>query len=182
MYTTDVSWYACRTRARAEKKVFSVLEGRSIESYLPLIPRERQWADRVKRVHFPLFPGYVFARFSLSGLGEVLTAPGLTEVVGVGGRPIPVSDSELCSVRALVEGIERTGLEPHASDYLTVGEPVEVIDGPFLGLRGTLAEVRGASRVIVKLDVIRHALGVEMERRYLRPLETTRSAPQRRTA
>jgi len=149
--------------------VLAALEGRSVESYLPLVARERQWADRVKRVHFPLFPGYVFARFDLSGLGEVLRTPGLTEVVGVEGRPAPVSEQELESVRALVEGIERTGLEPHASDYLIVGEDVEVVEGPFKGLRGTLVDERGASRVVVKLDAIRQALGVEMERRYLRP-------------
>jgi transcription antitermination factor NusG len=164
-------WYACRTRSRAEKKVFAALEGRAVESYLPLVPRDREWADRVKRVHFPIFPGYVFARFEMSGMGLVLQVPGLTEVVGVEGRPIPVADDELDSVRALVEGIERTGLEPHVSDYLVVGEAVEVIDGPFRGLRGTLVDVRGATRVVVRLGVIRQALGVQMERRYLRPLK-----------
>ena len=58
-------WYACRTKARAEKKVAEVLERHSVECYLPLVERERQWADRTKRVQFPMFPGYVFARFRL---------------------------------------------------------------------------------------------------------------------
>jgi len=56
-------WYACRTRARAEKRAARLLSGNGVESYLPPIERQRQWADRKKRVAFPLFPGYVFARF-----------------------------------------------------------------------------------------------------------------------
>ena len=171
MSSTHAHWYACRTRARAEKKVFAALEGRSVESYLPLVPRDRQWADRVKRVHFPLFPGYVFARFDAGGMGRVVTVPGLTEVVGVEGRPRPVDEDELETVRVLVAGIEATGREPHPSDYLSLGEAVEVVDGPFRGMRGTLVDERGSSRVVVKLDAIRQALGVEMAREYLRPLK-----------
>jgi transcription antitermination factor NusG len=165
----EARWYACRTRSRAEKKVLTALESRRVEAYLPLIPRDRQWADRIKKVHFPLFPGYVFARFDLGGLGHVIQTPGLTEIVGVGGRPVAVSDQEIESVQALVYGVERTGLEPHASDYLVVGEAVEVIDGPFRGMQGTLLDIRGETRVVVRLGAIRQALGVEMERRYLRP-------------
>jgi len=41
----------------------------------------RQWADRKKRVGFPLFPGYVFARFELRNVHEVLHTSGLVTIV-----------------------------------------------------------------------------------------------------
>lgn len=168
-------WFAFRTRARAEKKVDRYLEGAGVERFLPLLEEEREWADRTKRIRVPLFPGYVFARATLGELGDVFRAPGLVTVVQLGGYPTPVDEEELSSVRALVEGANRTGRLPSPADYLQKGDFVQVVAGPFRGMRGVLEEIRGATRVAVRLAAIRHALGVEMERRYLRPLRPSRN-------
>lgn len=58
-------WYACHTRARHEKRVGKLLVQRGLESYLPMLVKERKWSDRSKLIEFPLFPGYVFTRFTL---------------------------------------------------------------------------------------------------------------------
>lgn len=164
-------WYACRTRARAEKKVDHLLRGRGIDSYTPLLERTRQWSDREKRVSFPLFPGYVFARFSLTRLFEIVQTPGLVNVVRVNGYPTPVRESELESIRALVEGSSLSGVEPSVCDPLHHGQQVEVIEGPFRGLSGIFVEVRGKARVVVQITAIRQAVSVEIDRRLVRPLE-----------
>ena len=75
----NARWYACRTRSRAEKQVERRLMGAGFDAYLPVLKRERQWADRKKRVDFPLFPGYVFARFELSQVHEIQATPDETE-------------------------------------------------------------------------------------------------------
>ncbi|MFQ5691192.1 MAG: transcription termination/antitermination protein NusG [Gemmatimonadota bacterium] len=162
-------WYACQTRGRTEKRVELRLARNGFESYLPLILRERKWADRTKRVAFPVFPGYVFARFPLTQLHRVLLTPGLATVVRMAGRPSPVRVEEIESIRALVEGANRTGVEPTPSDFLTEGQEVVVAEGAFSGMRGLLLEARGRSRVIVRLWAIRQAVGVEIDRRMLRP-------------
>jgi len=161
-------WYACHTRARAEKKVAERLEAAGVEPYLPLLERERQWADRVKRVRFPLFPGYVFARFDLTRLGAVVRTPGVSQVLRPSGYPTPVSEEELAAVRRLVAGANETGLLPTPVDYLEPGQQVVVVSGPFQGMRGVLVEARGASRVVVCVSAIRQAVSVEMDRRLLR--------------
>ncbi len=161
-------WYACRTRARAEKQVDRLLERTGLETYLPLVERERQWADRKKRVGFPLFPGYTFARFGLGQFLEVVQTPGLVEVVGGRQRPTPVREEELEAVRRFAQGVEETGLVPEPADWLEPGTPVLVVCGPFQGMRGHLVEVRGRSRVVVRLTAIRLAVGVEMAREHVR--------------
>ncbi len=163
-------WYACRTRARAEKQVDRLLGRTGLETYLPLVERERQWADRKKRVEFPLFPGYTFARFSMGRFLEVVRTPGLVEVVGGRERPTPVREEELEAVRRFAQGLEETGLTPEPADWLEPGTPVLVVCGPFEGMRGILTEVKGRSRVVVRLTAIRLAVGVEMERRNVRRL------------
>lgn len=163
-------WYACRTRARAEKKVDRLLTGAGVTSYVPLIERLRKWSDRSKQVTFPLFPGYVFARFSLSSLLEIVRTPNLIEVVRVNGSPTPIREEEIESIRSLVNGASGIGEEPSAHVYLVSGQEVRVIQGPFEGLRGILTEVRGKTRIVVRLEAIRQAVSVEMASHFVLPV------------
>ena len=73
------------------------------------------------------------------------------------------------SIRALVEGAQRIGDESEAHEYLTRGQDVRVVRGPFEGLRGILTEVRGKTRIVVRLDAIRQAVSVEMDSRFVVP-------------
>jgi len=161
-------WYACRTRSRAEKKVESLFARSGIEGYLPLVVQERQWADRRKRVALPLLPGYLFARFQLGKIGEVLRTPGVVAVAEPNGYPTPVREEELEAVRCLVSGVNETGRVPSSSDFLESGEEVMVQDGPFQGMRGILTEKRGKRRVVIRISALRHAISIEMERELLR--------------
>lgn len=167
----NARWYACRTRARAEKKVDRLLGSLGISSYLPLLERERQWSDRQKRVGLPLFPGYVFARFPLTQLGDVLGTPGLASIVRVNGYPTPVRENELESIRTLVDGANQAQVEPAPCDYLVRGQEVRVVQGPFQGLSGVLIEARGRTRVVVRITAIRQAVSVEMGRQFVWPLQ-----------
>jgi transcription antitermination factor NusG len=161
-------WYACRTRARAEKRVDSLMASSGIQTYLPLILRERQWTDRKKRVAFPLLPGYVFAKFPLTEIARVLKTPGVASVAQPNGYPSPIREEELDSVRRLVAGVAETGLPPVAAEVPQEGEDVEIVAGPFRGVRGLLIEVRGRSRVIVALSAIPWAVSVEVGRSMIR--------------
>lgn len=158
----ETHWYACRTRARAEKQVDRLLERVGVESYLPLVELERKWADRTKRVKFPLFSGYTFARFPLGRLLEVVRTPGLVMVVSENGAPAPIREVEMESVRRFVMGVEGTGEAPVPEDWWEPGTPILVRQGPFRGMRGCLLESRGRRRVAVKLDALKMAFSVEM--------------------
>ena len=48
---------------RAEKMVYDQLVRREIEAFLPTVQRWSRWKDRKKKIDWPLFPGYCFARF-----------------------------------------------------------------------------------------------------------------------
>lgn len=164
-------WFACRTHARAEKVVCGFLERNGFESYLPLVEEERQWSDRRKRIRRPLFSGYLFVRTALSDLRRVVRAPRLLNVVSVDGRfATPLRRGEIAAVRRLVEGANAAGRLPRPEDYLRPGEPVRVVEGPFEGLQGVLIDDRSGSRVAVKIDALRDARAVEVDRSALRPL------------
>ncbi len=167
----DPHWFACRTRHRSERKVSELLTGGGIETYLPLVERERRWSDRKTRVGFPLFPGYVFARFALGRIHEVLRLPAVSTVVRPNGYPTPVRPEELESVRRMTEGVNETGTVPTPEDYLTPGVEVVVIDGPFEGMRGILLESKGHSRVAIRIRALRQATSVEVPRGTVAPAQ-----------
>ena len=163
-------WYVCRTRARAEKQVDRLFTRSGIECYLPLIEQERQWADRKKRVAFPLFPGYTFARFDLSGIHAILRTPGVVTVIRTGGYPDPLPDDEFESIKLLAKAANETGTVLYPVEFFQSGEEVIVTSGPFEGMIGVLIETRGGSRVAVRLSAIRQATAVELNPTELRPL------------
>jgi transcription antitermination factor NusG len=148
-------WYACQTRSRSEKRVVRLLPYRDVGAYLPVVRLVRQWADRTKIVEFPLFPGYIFARFGLTELHGVLSVPGIASVVSVGGRPVPIRDAEIENIRRVAAGLAATNKRPEPQPFQR-GDPVRVIDGPFRGVLGLVIELRGRLRVLVGL----HAIGV----------------------
>ena len=163
-------WYACYTRARAEKQVAKFLEQRGIESYLPLILRERQWKDRRKVVPFPLFPSYVFGRFALPDVHAVLSTPGVSTIVRAQGQPAPIAEEELGNVRRFAQAIASTGIEPEARPLLQGGQRVRISEGPFEGVEGLVIESRGRKRVLVGITAIGQGLEIDIDTRLLKPL------------
>jgi len=139
-----------------------------VEAYLPLLAQMRQWTDRKKRVDFPLFPGYVFARFGPEQIHQVLLTPGVLTIVRSGGAPVPVRDEELESVRILLDCANAGHSAPQPVDFLELGQEVLVREGPFSGVRGVIIEDRGRTRVVVRLRALRRALSVELPRDMLR--------------
>ena len=65
--TTDTNWFAIWTRSRHEQMVREQLERKKIDAFLPTITRWSRWKDRKKKIDWPLFPGYCFARFNPAG-------------------------------------------------------------------------------------------------------------------
>jgi transcription antitermination factor NusG len=135
------------------------LQARGIDPFLPLVKHWRQWKDRRKLVAFPLFPGYCFARFPLPDRIAVLSTQGVVQIVGNQDGPIPVTESEIESVRRLVTST--LPFDPHP--YLEEGMLVEVTRGPLKGLQGVLVRKGARARLVVRITLIRQAASVEMD-------------------
>ncbi len=153
-------WFAVRTRSRHEKRVREQLEGcPGVEVFLPLWERWSRWKDRNKKVQFPLFPGYCFARFPYADRLRVLKTFGVVDLVGMKGQPEPIPQTEIDAVRTLVESALR--YDPHP--YLTQGMEVEVVRGPLMGVRGRLERKDRSARLVLSVTLIRQSVTVEID-------------------
>jgi transcription antitermination factor NusG len=153
------NWYALFTRHQHEKSVALALSNKSHEVYLPLYRSERQWQDRARQLWFPLFPCYVFIREGMDRRLQVLTTPGIIHIVGWGGQPAIVPQTQLDAVRQIIEHC--LILETHP--YLQSGDRVRVKTGPLMGLEGILTRKKGVARLVVSMEMLGRSAAVEID-------------------
>ena len=165
-------WYALYTRARHEKKVDRLLRLRDFEVFLPLVPRQRQWHDRKKVVDWPLFPGYVFARFGLAATAQVLGTPGVATVVRQDGAPAPIPDAEIENIRRLAALVPEIESLPEPTPMVRRGQFVHITRGAFKGVHGVVVQHRGGGKVLIQigLEVIAQGIKIEIEEASLREI------------
>src|SRR6267378_5914263 len=111
MAMVEPRWYAAYTCANHEKRVAAELGAREVEHFLPLYSSVRRWKDRRVNLDLPLFPGYIFVRFALRNRLRVIQIPSVVRLVGFGGYPTALPDTEMEIMRSGLS--ERLRAEPH---------------------------------------------------------------------
>ncbi len=152
-------WYAIWTRSRHEQVVRDQLERKGYDAFLPTIPRWSRWKDRKKKVDWPLFPGYCFARFDPRERLPILTCTGIVSIVSFDGEIAPIPDVEIDGIRRLVE----SDLQFDPCPLIREGMMVEVVHGPLQGVVGRLTRKGAHARLMLAVDLIGQAVSVEVD-------------------
>lgn len=153
-------WYAIVTRSRAEKKVADRLFQQNWHCYLPLIYQWKQWSDRKKKVAVPLIPSFVFVNTTEKQLFNIAQEDGVVRVLRYLGKPAIVRDDEIEILKLMTENSQLiTTIKPID---LTKGELIEVIQGPFAGLRANYICHQGKHKVIVNIEATGNYFQLEM--------------------
>jgi transcriptional antiterminator NusG len=153
-------WFAIWTRSRHEQMVRDQLQRKRIEAFLPTITRWSRWKDRKKKIDWPLFPGYCFARFDPVDALPILKCTGVVNIVSFDGKPAAIPEIELDSIRLLV-GSE---LQYDPCPMIHEGMMVSVVHGPLKGVVGRLVRKDAAkARLVLSVDLIGQAVSVEVD-------------------
>jgi transcription antitermination factor NusG len=153
-------WHAIWTRSRHEQVVREQLEQKDIEAFLPTYAKWSRWKDRRKKIDWPLFPGYCFARFHAHDRLPVLKCAGVVSIVSFeGGEPAAIPEREIESIRVLVE----SSLAFDPCPLIKEGDLVEVIHGPLKGVSGRLMRKNEKARLILSVDLIGQAVSVDVD-------------------
>lgn len=155
----EARWFAIWTRSRHESTVRQQLSAKGIEAFLPTVTKWSRWKDRKKRIDWPLFPGYCFARFAVGETLPVLTCAGVVSLVSFEGRPAPIDEHEIESVRTLVESEWRFDPCPLVRE----GSLVEVVCGPLRGVVGRLVRKGSHARLVLSVGLIGQGVTVEVD-------------------
>jgi transcriptional antiterminator RfaH len=156
--TDDLECYCLRTKPRNERLTSSFLKvENAVEVFCPCVRFERARRSGKLWVTEAMFPGYVFARFCyFSQSRKIRSTRGVVKIVNFGDVPARVAPEIISELRKAIKDQETIVIQPD----IEVGEEVNVISGPFRGLRAVVSRVMPArERVAVLLEV----LGMERE-------------------
>lgn len=159
-YDSSRQWYAIHTYSGYEEKVGESIQQR-VESvdmadkiFAVLVPKEKQIEiknGKRKIVEKKIFQGYVLVEMKMTedAWYIIRNTPGVTGFVGSGTEPTPVSEPEIAKIK------KRMGVEDpkHQINY-TIGEVVNIVDGPFKGFDGAISEIdtqKGKIKVLVSM-------------------------------
>ena len=170
--TAEMEWYSLRVISGKEKKVresiLYEMEAAGLQASVAdiLVPSQnvvemRDGKKQVRRKVF--FPGYVLIKLQLTNENRYVieNIPGLLSFVGPRGEPVPLREAEISRILGEVQGKE--GREVMAQKF-RVGDPVKVVDGPFLDFTGFVEEVNDdKQKVKVTVSIFGRPTPVELD-------------------
>ncbi len=165
-------WYALRVKPQHERTVSYALQKKGFERYVPLYKALRRWADSLKELDLPIFPGYIFCRIAPNEAPEILATPAVYQFVARGAVPAPIEEHEL----HVIQRIESAGLPVGPWPYLKEGQQVRISRGPLTGVIGLLASSTKSWHVVVNVQLLQRGVAVTVDRSDLAPLAAAATA------
>lgn len=148
---SELNWFVCYTKARAERKVQIELTSRNIEVFLPLTKTLKVWRNRQKKlISQVLFPNYIFVKTCTHEACRITQMSNIITFINCSGKPSIVSDKEIEQIKAIL----CLGTDITVETNFTIGDKVKIVEGPFIGYEGILVEQRGDSRFGLQIKVL----------------------------
>lgn len=166
----DINWFAIQTKPNQESLAAVYIERLGVEVYQPEIIKKLPIYGQTKNLKKPLFPTYIFARFSPQlYLHQIRYARGVRRVVTAGETPLPVTEEIIDTLQKRVSASQ----DETGSGYQP-GERVEVRAGLLRGLRGRFeAELSDHQRVALLLETVEYQARIFIEKHYLKSAEVS---------
>ncbi len=134
-----MKWYVLYTRSKCEKKVAATLTKKGVENYCPLNMKIRQWSDRKKVIHEPVFSSYVFVRTLDTELYRIKSAcSDIVNIVYWIGKPAVVKDEEINEIKLFLDEFQEVQLE---KKVVNIHDKVKILRGPLMNYEGEVLSV-----------------------------------------
>jgi transcription termination/antitermination protein NusG len=159
-----------QARLRTERNVARILAERGYEEFLPVYRHfhtcaRRKTPAKNTYVERPLFPGYIFFRFTEYLNANVITVPGVIRIVGTRDGPLPVDDEEIAGLKRVV----KLALDAKPCAFVTTGQVVRIGVGPLSGLEGIVLREKNRHQLILSVQLLQRSVAVEIDRMWLDP-------------
>jgi transcription antitermination factor NusG len=151
-------WYALYVKPKHEFKAKDELNSLSIENYLPVITRIKQWSDRKKKINEPLLKGYIFIYGSEVERLSSVECSSVVKCLFDQGKPASIPEWQIDNLKNLLNSRG----EFNVSNSLIKGNVVEIIDGPFKGVRGIIDKIESENYLAVSIELLNRTIIVRL--------------------
>lgn len=161
----EIRWRVLHCRSRQEKRVAESLAAQRVECCLPLVPKDRRYAHRLRRIETPLFSGYVFMRGARQDAFPLIAGKRVVRIIDVPDEGAFVSQLEQIQ-KAIALGAY---LDPCPT--IKVGWKVRIHSGPLMGLEGVVDRKTKPDRLVLQVEVLGQGAAVDISAYEVEPLE-----------
>jgi len=150
---SENNWYVVQTKPRQEKVAVENLERQGYVTYCPQIVQPKRLRQRWQKVREPLFPRYLFVRLNvgIDNFSPIRSTLGVHGFVKFGGQPAVMPINVIDAIRQQEQMLSETCTEHPDWD---VGEQLQILDGPFEGLKGIFMKKVSLERVSILLNIL----------------------------
>lgn len=150
-------WWVAHTKSRNEKALAHDLLRKNISYFLPMSWRIRRRSGRKMRSLLPLFSGYLFFCGNENQRIESLRTNRVANL-------IEVKDQEkLLGELLRIEQVLQSGANLMPHKYIKTGQRCRVTAGPLADLKGIVVKTKGATRLVLQIDMLGQAASVEID-------------------
>jgi len=157
-------WFVVHSRPRCEKKVAEFCKSKNIYCYLPQIRKSHRYGNRTRSHEVPLFTGYLFVLVEQANLTQLQRNQRVANVLSVIDQLSLLNQLE--NIKRALDLNQAVELFPH----LTAGMKVMVRSGPLKGVEGFVHKLKSKTRIILNVDFIQQAIGIEVDAEWLVPV------------
>ena len=102
-YSPELSWYAVRTRSKAEQLVRNGLQAKQFELLMPTYQAVSPRKDRRRILTKPIFKGYLFVRLQINPEKhlEILKTLGVIQILKNSQGPLTIPDDQIQNMKLL---------------------------------------------------------------------------------
>ena len=159
-------WYCVFTKPHEEKLASMNLIRQDMEIFLPYVRSKRLYRRKLQWITSPMFPRYLFVNIhDMEYLPQIRSTRGVSSLVTFGiNIPAKVSVEIIDEIRSRCENDILILDEPEFKQ----GDKVEVIAGPYLGLKAIFdRHTTSEERVVILLEIMSVLAQVEVSRENL---------------
>ena len=169
----EKKWYVVNTYSGHESKVKEKLEMRAQSMNMEdlicrvIIPEQKviEEKDGVQKEKIKkIFPGYILVEMIMTDEAwfVVRNTPGVTGFIGSSGKGAKPTPLQPFEVENILHSMGMARIDNNAE--LKVGEKVKIIDGPFVGMGGTIESIDVDNSIAnVLVDLFGQETSVEVE-------------------
>ena len=149
------NWLLLQVKPKQEARALENLQRQGGECYCPKILIEKLSRGKRIEVEEALFPGYLFinAQPEQNGLTytSIRSSRGVSKIVGFGAEPIKVPETLIEQIKYR-EQADSMGFI--AKDLPQPGDSINILQGPFKGLKAVFSHTDGMQRSIVLINLL----------------------------
>lgn len=142
-----------QTKPRKESLAEENLQRQGFTTYCPHTAQPKRRRQRWQKVLEPLFPRYLFVQLNVGvdNFAPIRSTLGVIGLVRFGNQPAVMPKLVIEVIKKQEQAVINCSTE---HPRWTKGDLIEILDGPFAGLRGIFLKKEGVERVSLLLDIL----------------------------